>query len=98
MTDGCYVTIYKDDNFGGKTLTLRGPAEFRNLKNLPGADEDWGDSIGSLRTGPNTWVTVYNDEDFNDDHYTYGPGSEIRGLPNDDDIDSIRIFDSNPEA
>jgi len=98
-TAGCWVTFYEDENFGGRVIKLDGPAQFNNLKHLPGDENyDWGDKFGSLRTGPNAWVTLYNDEDFNDDHFTFGPGSEIRKLSNDDDTDSLKIFDADPHS
>ena len=97
LTDGCWATFYESENYGDKSITLDGPAEYSNLRNLPNSGgEDWGDQFGSLKTGPRTWVVVYNDENFSDDHYTYGPDSNIPHLPDDDDIDSLKIFDHDP--
>lgn len=95
---GCWVTFYESKDYGDKNITLYGPAEFSNLKHLPGGGSvDWGDQFDSLRTGPNAWVIIYNDENFEDDNYTFGPGSNIRQLSNGDDVDSVKIFDHNPE-
>jgi hypothetical protein len=92
--EGCWVKVYEDENYGGKQYRLEGPVEYRNLKNLPGSGgEDFGDKIGSLRTGPNAYLQVFNDENFGDDSYIYGPNSEIAHLPDDDDIDSLKISD-----
>ncbi|MFT3745788.1 MAG: beta/gamma crystallin domain-containing protein [Pyrinomonadaceae bacterium] len=95
----CWVTFYESQDYRDKSVTLYGPVEYRNLKNLPGGGGiDWGDQFDSLRTGPNAWVTIYNDENFEDDRYTYGPGSSQRQLPSGDDVDSLRIYDRNPNA
>lgn len=52
-TDGCWVHIYEDTNYNDNSLRVNGPAVFRNLKDLPGANGyDRGDQIGSLRAGP----------------------------------------------
>lgn len=96
---GCWVTFYENENYEGRSITVNGPAEYNNLRSLPGAGNyDWGDKFGSLRIGPTAWVRLYNDEDYNDDNFTFGPGSSIRKLPNDDDTDSFRIFNNNPEG
>ena len=89
----CYVIIYEDTGLKGKTLRLEGPAEYKNLKNLPGSDQDWGDKIGSVETGPNARLVVYDDEDFSGDHRdTYGPNTrtDVSG-DLDDNIDSLQI-------
>ena len=96
---GCWVTFYESQNYRDKSITLTGPAAFGKLDHLPGAgDEDWGDQFDSLRTGPNAWVRVWNDEGFRDDSYLFGPGSEISALKNGDDVDSLIIYDRNPQG
>ncbi len=92
-SDDCWIIIYKDGGMGGKRLLLSGPASYKNLKSLPGADEDWGDSIGSIETGPHARLTVYDDEDFSGDHIdTYGPNTRTTVSGDlDDNIDSIVI-------
>jgi hypothetical protein len=91
--EGCWVVIYKDADFKGKRVRLDGPARYNNLKALPGADEDWGDSIGSIETGPHASLTVYDDEDFSGDHIdTYGPNTRANVSGDlDDNIDSLEI-------
>ena len=97
--NGCWVTFYESQDYQDKSITLAGPSEYSKLNNLPGSGgEDWGDQFDSLRTGPNAWVRIYNDENYEDDSYTFGPGSNIRQLPKGDDVDSLKIFDHNPEG
>lgn len=97
-TDGCWVKIYEDTNFNDNSLTLHGPAQYNDMRNLPGAEGlDWGDQIGSLRTGPNCWIIVYADEGFQDTSQTIGPDTEIPDLAGmEDEIDSIKILDHAP--
>ena len=94
ISSTCYVILYKNTGMSGKTLRLDGPAQYRNLKNLPGSDEDWGDSIGSIETGPNARLVVFDDEDFSGDHIdTYGPNTRTSVSGDlDDNIDSLQIF------
>ena len=90
----CYVDIWKDADFRGETLRLRGPAEYPTLTFTQGS---WGDEIGSLRVGPCALVLAYRSRDFQDELMTFGPNDEIadlRGLKFDDDIDSFKVIDS----
>ncbi len=97
-TDGCWVKIYEDTNFNDNSLTLHGPAEYNNMRDLPGANGyDWGDQIGSLQTGPKCWIIIYADEGYQDTSQTIGPNSEIRDLGDmEDEIDSVKILDHAP--
>ncbi len=91
---GCWFEIYEDTGFGGKSLRLDGPSEYKKLKTLPGSDMDWGDKIGSNLVGPNASAVVYDDEDFGGDHIDhYGPNTrtDVSG-DLDDNIDSLRIY------
>jgi hypothetical protein len=93
FNEGCWIIIHEDTGFSGKSLRLDGPIQFTNLKRLPGADQDWGDKIGSIETGPNARLTVYDDEDFKGDHIdNYGPNTrtDVSG-DLDDNIDSLVI-------
>lgn len=90
----CYIDIWKDADFRGETMRLRGPAEYPHLSFAQG---DWGDEIGSLRVGPCAMVLAYRRRDFQDELMTFGPNDEIadlRGSKFDDDIDSVRVIDS----
>jgi len=97
-TDGCWIKIYEDTNFNDNSLTVHGPAEFANMRDLPGSNGyDWGDQVGSVRTGPHCWVIAYADENFQDTSIVIGPDSELADLGDmEDEIDSIKIFDHAP--
>lgn len=92
--DDCYIDIWREANFEGERLRLRGPAEYATLRLAEG---DWGDQIGSLRVGPRAFVLAYRDPNFQDKRLTFGPNDEIADLGQlkfDDDIDSVRVIDS----
>jgi hypothetical protein len=95
VKDGdCYIDIWRDANFEGESLRLRGPAEYAHMKF---EQADWGDQIGSLRVGPRAFVLAYRDRDFKDKQITFGPNDEVADLGElrfDDDIDSVRVIDS----
>lgn len=93
--NGCYIDVWKEANFGGETVRIQGPAEYPRLQFEQG---DWGDSISSLRVGPNAFVIAYRDEDFGGEReVTFGPCDEIADLGElkfEDEIDSMRVIDS----
>src|SRR5690242_11884849 len=97
-TEGCWVQVWEDTNFNDNTLILHGPAAYNNMRDLPSSDgKDWGDQIGSLRTGPRTWVIAYADENFEDTSIVIGPDSQLNDLGDmEDEIDSIKILDHAP--
>jgi Beta/Gamma crystallin len=91
----CYIDIWRNANFEGESLRLRGPADYPNLRRL--AQGDWSDQIGSLRVGPRALVLAYRDADFKDKRVTFGPNDEVadlHALKFDDDIDSVQVIDS----
>jgi hypothetical protein len=97
-TNGCWIEIYEDTNFNDNSLTIHGPAQFPNMRGLPNAGGyDWGDQVGSVRTGPNTWVIAYADENYQDTSITIGPNSELNDLGDmEDEIDSMKLLDHAP--
>src|SRR4051812_17221272 len=97
-TEGCWIEIFEDTNFNDNSLKVHGPAEFANMRDLPGAGGyDWGDQIGSVRTGPRCWVVAYADENFQDTSIVIGPDSNLNDLGDmEDEIDSMKILDHAP--
>jgi len=93
-SDDCYVDVWRDADFGGEMLRIRGPAEYPALEFEQG---DWGDRIGSLRVGPGAFVIAFRRRDFQDEPVTFGPDDEcadLRQFKCDDDIESVKVIDS----
>lgn len=95
---GCWVRVWEDTEFHDNSLVIWGPAQYPNMRDLPGANGyDWGDQIGSLMTGASCWVQLFADENYSDTDYWMGPNSSIGDLGDmEDEVDSIRIFDHPP--
>ena len=94
QTGDCYIDVWRDADFRGETLRIRGPAEYPTLAFAEGR---WGDDIGSLRVGPNAFVMAFRRRDFQDELVTFGPNDEVADLglfKLDDDIESMRVIDS----
>lgn len=93
-TGDCYIDVWRDADFRGETLRIRGPAEYPTLAIGGGR---WGDDIGSLRVGPNAFVIAFRRRDFQDELVTFGPNDEVADLSHfkfDDDIESVKVIDS----
>jgi hypothetical protein len=97
-TEGCWVQFWEDTNYNDNSIIVHGPAEYSNMRNLPGASGyDWGDQAGSLQTGPQAWLIAYADENFQDTSIIIGPNSQLNDLGDmEDEIDSIRLLDHAP--
>jgi Beta/Gamma crystallin len=92
--DDCYIDVWREADFGGEMLRIRGPADYPALEFEQG---DWGDRIGSLRVGPGAFVIAYRSRDFRDEPVTFGPDDEcadLRQFKCDDDIESVKVIDS----
>lgn len=96
--NGCWVRVYRDVGFGGELVTLYGPGESKDITGWkwPSGDE-LGDSISSLRTGPNAWFIGYEDEDFEDKTIHVGPNATVARMGDmDNQIDSFQLFNQRP--
>lgn len=78
MKSGCWVKLYDDPNFTGDTLTLSGPVDMPNMVGPFGID--WKGKISSIEIGPNTALTVYDNENFRDPVSTFKPGQRVGGV------------------
>lgn len=92
---GCYVDLYEHRSFGGEVTQVMGPATFPSLEHLNG--RDWGNRIGSIRTGPLCWAVVFRDKGFLDNRTVIPPATVIGNLGEmDDQIESIQLLDHAP--
>lgn len=96
---GCYVRIYDDENFKGRTAVLRGPGRDANLKDnkWSGSNAFIGDGTDSIVTGPNAYFEGFEDKNFTGAVVRIGPNKRIADLDTiGDDIESYKLYDKKP--
>lgn len=92
MGKGCWVQFYDEKGFGGRSLTLVGPAEMPKM-NIPGGLwVNWSSAV----VGPNATVTTFDYEQFRNRSAVLRPGQRIsdlkdRNLGLFEDIHSLRV-------
>lgn len=75
----CWIKLYKNTDFDeeGRTLFLNGPLEVENLHDY----NYMKDETSSLKTGPKTWVILFNKKDLDyGSQLIVGPNTEISDL------------------
>lgn len=92
---------WEHKNFSGRSVTFHGPCEDNKLDDnkWPGSDDDIGDDIDSLTTGPNGYLEIFEDENFEDTVVRLGPNQSVADLDTmdiGDNIDSYRLYDHKP--
>ncbi len=85
---GCFVELFDGDNYTDDQIKIEGPAEYTDLKNLPGSKKDWTDEADSFKSGKNTTVTFYTKTGFQGDSITYKGGEN---KPSMDEPSSMKI-------
>ncbi len=97
-SNGCWIDIWDQPFYLGNSRRLSGPADFPYLRV---AESGWNSQIHSLLVGPNAYVQCYEDLNFHDSVFWLLPNQKVddlAGLPCNDEIDSLRIFDRPPFA
>jgi hypothetical protein len=106
-TANCYVDFWENDNKDGRHRRFSGPTSVSNLSKYYYENEkenfsnEMDDSISSLATGSQSWVTVYSDNDYQGKQLTVGPGQTVNKLSGtnpvmENDIASFKLFDARP--
>ena len=103
-TPNCFVTFYEKTDYKGKHRTFDGPDDSKKL-----SDHHWHDHSGflnqvddassSLKTGSQSWVKVYANNNFGGKEVLFGPNSHIDDLSDygiNNDIASFQLFDKKP--
>ena len=75
---GCWTTLYTKKDFNGNALTLLGPLDLKDMVGPFGLD--WEEKLASIRTGPNTTVTLYDNEGYQDRSAKLQPGSSVANI------------------
>lgn len=95
-TEGCWIDVFEDSDFRGKSTRIEGPGRWNSMRFPSG---DFGDMIHSVIVGPRAWPKAYEDENFTDDVLTLWPNQRIADLGEfkfEDEIDSLELFDHQP--
>ena len=95
---GCWVDLFEQPGFRGRTLRLFGPGSYVNLWVAP---EDWGEEARSLVAGPAAYVQCFEELNFPGSVLWLVPGqrvADVASLPPDGVMDSIRLLDRPPFA
>lgn len=75
---GCSFHLFDGDDFDktDDNFKLTKPGDYKSLKDLPGADEDWNDEADSAKVGSNTTVKIWKEKNFKGESKTLKPGSK----------------------
>lgn len=58
----CWADFFEESQYAGKHFLVEGATKLENLNNVHG--ENWDNRIHSIKIGPNTRVTVYQNPRF----------------------------------
>lgn len=58
----CWAKFYEDAEYHGKHLLIQGPDQLGSLQSVNG--ENWESQIDSIKVGPQTRVTLYENPNF----------------------------------
>lgn len=72
----CFVQLFDGDNYTDDNIIVKGPGEYSDLKNLPGANKNWTNEADSFKSGKNTTVTFYSEINFQGESVTFKNGEE----------------------
>ena len=61
--DGCYVQVWDEGQFAGRSDFINGPGRYEHLRDLPGR-VSWKGRIRSLTLGPAATLVAWTDERF----------------------------------
>lgn len=72
---GCWVKLYDKKNYEGDSLMLTGPISLGQMVGPFGFD--WENKVRSLKTGPKTNVTIFDNRDFRDQNKFIATGKSV---------------------
>jgi hypothetical protein len=64
--DGCFVQVWNQPGFAGRSDFINGPIQYPHLRDLPDR-RSWKDQIGSLKLGPGAAAVAWSQEQFSGD-------------------------------
>jgi len=76
LGNGCWVQLYDEKGYGGRSLTLIGPVKMPKM-NIPGGLwVNWSSAV----VGPNATVTLFDYEQFKNRTAVLSPGQRVSDL------------------
>ncbi|HKE00786.1 MAG TPA: hypothetical protein VKE69_07250, partial [Planctomycetota bacterium] len=98
-TGGVWVELFASPSYAesGSKVTLKGPAEFPDLRNVFGAS--WRDKASSIVAGPDATVVLFSGENFTGKRIALSPGQRVPDLTSFDlgnDVESIQVMKAPP--
>ena len=93
LASGCWVKFYSGDDFEGRSVSIVGPANVKEMRSPYGTGmNNWE----SAEVGPNATVTTYDDENFGSRNATLNAGQRYPDLDDSklglfDDIESLKV-------
>ncbi|MPV48821.1 MULTISPECIES: hypothetical protein [unclassified Pseudactinotalea] len=80
--DECYVHLFDANDFDetDDNFKLTEPGRYKDLADLPGADQDWTDEADSAKVGTSATVTIWSEPNFEGKESTLDPSSEHAAL------------------
>ena len=101
-TPNCTVEFWEDSDRKGDNRTFSGPTSVSQMSKehydgTSGTFNEMDDSVNSLSTGSQAWVTLYSDNNFTGSSVSYGPNSNIDDLGSmKNNMASFKLFDAAP--
>ena len=78
---GCLITLYQKDRFKGNAIILQGPANYLDLKAIPGSSKNWEKVAQSFEATGKAVVVFWKEPDLRGDSISYPAASMISQLP-----------------
>ena len=98
QSKGCWLDLFEQQGFRGRSLRLFGPASYVNLWIGP---EDWADEVRSLVVGPCAYAQCFEELNFQKSVVWLTPNQRLQDvseLPAAEELDSLVLFDRPPFA
>jgi hypothetical protein len=76
--DGCYVQVWYERQFGGRSDFINGPQRYEHLRDLPGR-VSWKNRIRSITLGPHATAVAWTGERFEGDYLLMTSDARDRG-------------------
>jgi hypothetical protein len=77
LANGCWAKLYDEENFHGDSLAVMGPVA---IASSHVGSTEWGRDYDSAKVGPHAKLTVYDNENFEQQTGVLGPSQSIGDL------------------